>query len=136
MASYNSLTIVGNCGNDPEMRYTPNGVPVTSINVAVNDGKMVDGEWKEKVEWFRVISFNKLAERVNDRVKKGMPVMVVGKLTLQRWEDKNSGEKRYTLEILANRVMTFGKDEKPVNAPTVIDEVQSNGDIEVEELPF
>lgn len=131
MANLNVIFIVGNCGGDPEMRYTPEGTPVTSFNVAVDNGRFVGNEWKEATEWFRVICFGKLAERVNERVSKGNPVMVSGKLKLNRWEDKNTGEKRASLEILANKVISFVKADKQQE-----EDVTGEGDIEPSDIPF
>jgi single-strand DNA-binding protein len=138
MPSYNQITIVGNCGNPPELRYSPNGVPICNLNVAVNDPRLVGDEWKDNTEWFRIICFNKLAERVNEKIVKGIPVLVVGKLKLNRWEDKNTGEKRASLEILASKVVGFSKAEKAglpsVAAPVDMDIPE--GDIDTEDLPF
>jgi single-strand DNA-binding protein len=130
MPSYNSITIVGNTGGEPEMRFTPDGKCITSFTVAVNDAKLVGGEWKENVEWFRVVSFGKLAERLNERLTKGEPVLCVGKLKLNRWTD-NNGEKRVTLEVLANRVVSFSKSKKEK-----YEGVADEGDISPDEIPF
>lgn len=137
MSSYNQITIAGNCGADPELRYSPNGVPICNLNVAVNDPRLVNDQWQDNTEWFRVICFNKVAERVNEKITKGMPVLVVGKLKLSRWEDKNTGEKRASLEILANKVVGFGKSDKVVHRGTIPDEAEvPEGDIDPSEIPF
>jgi single-strand DNA-binding protein len=129
MANLNVIFIAGNCGGDPEMRFTPEGTPVTTFNVAVDNGRFVGNEWKEATDWFRIITFGKLAERVNERVAKGNPVLVSGKLKLNRWEDKNTGEKRASLEILANKVISFSRQDKQ-------EEVAGEGDIEPTDIPF
>lgn len=138
MPSYNQITIVGNCGNPPELRYSPSGVPICNLNVAVNDPKLVKEEWVDSTEWFRIICFNKLAERVNERITKGIPVLVVGKLKLNRWVDKNTGENRASLEILASKVVGFSKAEKAglpsVAIPADVD--IPDGDTEPDDLPF
>ncbi|MFA5048888.1 MAG: single-stranded DNA-binding protein [Patescibacteria group bacterium] len=133
MASLNSITIVGNSGSDAEMRYTPQGTPITSFNVAVNDPRLVNNEWKDNTEWFRIICFNKLAERVNEKVLKGMPVLVMGKLKLNRWQDKNTGEMKASLEILASKVVSFAKSPKSAEP---VDDIEPEGDIEPDEIPF
>lgn len=137
MPSFNELVIVGNCGNDPEMRYTPDGKAVTSLNVAVNDPRLqADGTWKDNTTWFRVACFGKLAERVNEKVTKGMPVLVSGKVKLNQWQDKNNGEMKASLEVLANKVVHFGKSEK-LSTPTAVGEdIPADGDIEPDEIPF
>ena len=141
MSSLNQITIVGNCGADPELRYSPSGVPICNFNVAVNDPKKVKEEWVDNTEWFRIICFNKVAEMVNNKIAKGQPVLVVGKLKLSRWEDKNTGEKRASLEILANKVLGFARAEKSatpytgsVAAPADVD--VPDGDIDPDEIPF
>jgi single-strand DNA-binding protein len=137
MPSYNSITIVGNSGSDGEMRFTPNGTAITSFNVAVDNGRYVDEVWKPETEWFRIICLNKLAERVNEKVLKGMPVLVIGKVKLNRWQDRNNGEMKASLEILASKVVTFAKSEKTFNAPAPIsdDEVPPEEDIDPD-IPF
>ena len=135
MASFNQIVIAGNVGNDPEMRFTPDGKAVTTLNVAVNDPRLVNDEWKDNTTWFRVACFGKLAERVNEKISKGIPVLVSGKLKLNQWQDKNNGEMRASLEILANKVVSFGKSEKSFVA-SIPDEVEGEGDIEPEEIPF
>ena len=108
MASYNQIIIVGNCGGEPEMRYLESGDPVTSFSVAVDNGRFVNEAWKEDVEWYRVSCFGKMAESVNRRLTKGEPVMVVGRLKCRRWDDKE-GKARYSLEVRANKVISFSK---------------------------
>ncbi len=137
MPSFNTITIVGNCGNDPEMRYTPSGKPVTQINVAVDNGRYVNEEWKEDTLWFRVSCFGKLAENVNSRVIKGEPVMCIGKLNLRRGTD-NKGEQRYSLEILANKVLNFRKLAKTEAKPEIDNDsdIPIDTEVEPEELPF
>jgi single-strand DNA-binding protein len=117
------------------MRYTPTGTPITSFNVAVNDPRLVNNEWKDNTEWFRIICFNKLAERVNERILKGMPVLVMGKLKLNRWQDKNTGENKASLEILASKVVSFAKSPKSSSVEP-IDDAEPEGDIEPTEIPF
>lgn len=137
MSSFNQIIIAGNCGADPELRYSLNGVPICNLNVTVNDPRLVNDQWQDNTEWFKVICFNKVAERVNEKITKGMPVLVVGKLKLNRWEDKNTGEKRASLEILANKVVGFGKSDKVVHRGTIPDEVEvPEGDIDPDEIPF
>lgn len=118
MPNFNEIKIIGHCGGDPEMRYTPNGIPVTSFNVAVNDPRKVNDEWQDNTEWFRVTCFKDLAERINEKLHKGAIVFVTGKLRANRWEDKN-GEKRTTLEIAANKVLTFEKSEAKTNVSEI-----------------
>jgi single-strand DNA-binding protein len=139
MASYQSITIVGNSGSDPEMRYTAEGNCITSFTVAVDIGRYVNEQWKEETQWYRVSCFGKMAERVNERVSKGMPVMVVGTLRLNKWQDKSTGEMRSSLEIRANRVMNFGKAEQVISVKlgsSTRDEDIPDGDLVPDDIPF
>jgi single-stranded DNA-binding protein len=78
-----------------------------------------------------------MAERVNDRISKGIPVMVVGTLRLNKWQDKSTGEMRSSLEIRASRVMPFGKSERFVTAGSAVtDDGISEGDLEPDNMPF
>ena len=100
----NKVLVIGNVGNDPEMRYTPNGNPVTSFSVATNRRyTTADGEQHEETEWFRVSAWNKLGETCNQYVTKGMKVYVEGRLKSDTWTG-NDGETRFSLEIFAHDV--------------------------------
>jgi single-strand DNA-binding protein len=114
MASVNSMTLVGNLGADPEMRYMPDGTPTATIAVATSD-KWKDkttGEGKEKTEWHRVVFFRGLADVVGQYLKKGSQVYVLGKLRTRKWTDKD-GIERYTTEIVGREMQMLGK--KPAN---------------------
>ena len=105
---YQQCTIIGNLGKDPEMRYTPDGTPVTSFTVAVNrkwTGR--DGGEGEKTWWFKVTCWRKLAETTNQYLKKGRQVMVVGEVDASAWTGQD-GEARATLELTANTVKFLG----------------------------
>jgi len=102
--SLNKAMIIGNLGRDPEMRYTPSGQPVTQFTVAVNRNyKDGNGDWQEETEWFRVVAWGPLAERTAEYLRKGRKVYVEGRLQTRQWEDQ-SGQKRYTTELVANTV--------------------------------
>jgi single-strand DNA-binding protein len=102
--SLNKAMIIGNLGRDPEMRYTPNGQAVTQFTVAVNRNyKNQAGEWQEETEWFRVVVWGQQAERAAEYLRKGNKVYVEGRLQTRQWEDQ-SGQKRYTTELVANQV--------------------------------
>jgi single-strand DNA-binding protein len=102
--SLNKAMIIGNLGRDPEMRYTPSGQPVTQFTVAVNRNyKDGNGDWQEETEWFRIVAWGPLAERTAEYLRKGRKVYVEGRLQTRQWEDQ-SGQKRYTTELIANTV--------------------------------
>ncbi len=113
MASLNSVSIIGNCGKEPEMRFTPSGKSVTSFSVAVNSKF---GE-SESTEWFNVVAWDKLAETCNQYLTKGQQVFVEGRLQTRSWEDKDGG-KHYKTEVIANKVLFLGqrKQEEPEEA--------------------
>jgi len=105
MASLNKVLLIGNLTRDPELRYIPSGSAVTSFTVASNRVyKLQTGEKKEEVSFVRVVVWGRLAEVCNDYLKKGHPVFVEGRLQSRSWEDKNSGEKRSTLEVIAQNI--------------------------------
>ncbi|HYU48519.1 MAG TPA: single-stranded DNA-binding protein [Candidatus Limnocylindria bacterium] len=105
--SLNKAMIIGNLGRDPEMRYTPNGQSVTQFTVAVNRNfRGSDGEWQEETEWFRVVAWGPTGERAAENLRKGVKVYVEGRLQTRNWEDQ-SGNKRYTTELVADRVVSL-----------------------------
>ncbi len=102
---YQQLTLIGNLGSDPEMRNTANGVPVCTFRLAVNkQWHGQDGEQKEKVTWFRVTAWQKLAEVVNEHLRKGRRVMVVGELENPQAYLNKAGEPAATNEVTARTV--------------------------------
>ncbi len=102
--SLNKAMIIGNLGRDPEMRYTPSGQAVTQFTVAVNRNyKGQNGEWQEETEWFRIVVWGQQAERAAEHLRKGNKVYIEGRLQTRQWEDQ-SGQKRYTTELVANQV--------------------------------
>ena len=106
---YQQITLIGNLGNDPEMRYTPSGVPVTSFSLAVNrtwTGQ--DGQKHDKTTWFRITTWRKQAEIVSQYLTKGRQVLVIGEIEDARpWTDKD-GKQRASLEVTATTVRFFG----------------------------
>ena len=108
MAGLNRITIIGNVGKEVEMRFSPQGSPVSTFPVAVNNSYTSGGERKESTEWFNVVCWNKLAETVNQYVTKGMQVYVEGRLQTRSWEGKD-GEKKYRTEVVANTVLFLGR---------------------------
>lgn len=103
MAGLNKMTIIGNLGRDPEVRYTPDGLAVTNFTVAVNE--KVKGE--DKTLWFRVTAFGKLGEICGEYLSKGRQVFIEGRLQTNEWEDRD-GNKRFSLEIIARDMLMLG----------------------------
>lgn len=107
---YQQITLVGNLGNDPEMRYTPNGIPVTSFSLAVSrrwTGQ--DGQSQEKTLWFRVTAWRKLAETASQYLTKGRQVLVVGELEEPRTFTDKSGAMRVSLDVTASEIRFLGR---------------------------
>ena len=107
MASLNKVSIIGNCGTEPEMRFTPSGKPVTSFSVATNE-KFGDND---HTEWFSIVAWNKLAETCNQYLTKGQQVYVEGRLQTRSWEDQN-GQRHYATEIVGfNKLMLDSRSQ-------------------------
>lgn len=97
--SFNKITIVGNLGRDPELRYTPQGSAVCNFSIATNEKRRDKaGEMQDVTTWFRVTLWNKQAENASKYLTKGSPVYVEGRLRIDEWTDRD-GNNRYTLEV-------------------------------------
>lgn len=108
MASFNRVVILGNLGQDPELRYTQSQMAVCTLSVATTDYRTsADGQKQEFTEWHRVVVWNKQAENCAKYLAKGRSVMVEGRLQTRSFEDKQ-GQKRYVTEIVAQNVQFVG----------------------------
>ena len=129
MASLNKIMIIGNIGSDPEMRFTPNGNPVTSFRVATNRVyTTADGDRKEETDWFTVVAWGRLAEQCNQFLTKGQPVYVEGRLSTRSWESQD-GQRHYRTEVVAERVLFL--DRRAV-APLLGEKVDETGNVQLE----
>ena len=107
MASLNKIFMIGNLTRDPELRYVPSGAPVTTFGLAVNRTFMTQhGDKKDEVCFVRVVVFGKQAESCSQYLTKGRPVFIEGRLQYRAWEQ--DGQKRSTLDIVADRVQFLG----------------------------
>jgi len=103
--SLNRVMIIGNLGQDPELRYTANQTPVVTFSVATTDYRTgADGQRQETTEWHRVVVWSKMAENCAKFLAKGRTVFIEGKLQTRSWDDKQTGQKRYQTEIVAQNV--------------------------------
>ena len=108
MASVNKVILVGNLGRDPEVRFTPDNNAIANVSIATTDTwRDKSGEKQERTEWHRVAFFGKLAEIVQQYLRKGSQVYVEGRLQTRKWQD-NEGRERYTTEIVADRMQMLG----------------------------
>ena len=105
----NKIIVIGNLGNDPEMRYTPNGQSVTSFNIASNRRyRTADGEQREETEWFRCSAFGRLGETCNQYLTRGQQVYVEGRLRGRSYTDRD-GQPRYSLDITLTEMQMLGR---------------------------
>jgi len=103
MASLNKATLIGNLGKDPEVRYMTNGEAVCNFSIATTEKwKGQDGQMQEKTEWHNIVMYKKMAEIARDYLKKGSQIYVEGKIATRKWQDKTTGQDRYTTEIIAS----------------------------------
>ena len=109
MADLNKVMILGNVGRDPEVRYTPNGSAQASFTVASNRNyRRPDGEWEKETEWFNVVAWKLLAERLSTSLQKGDRVYVEGRLHTRSW-DGQDGKRQYRTEVIADKVLPQGR---------------------------
>ncbi|MBE2894274.1 single-stranded DNA-binding protein [Spirabiliibacterium falconis] len=105
MAGVNKVIIIGNLGNDPELRTMPNGEAVANISVATSESwrDKNSGEMREITEWHRIVLYRRLAEIAGEYLRKGGKVYVEGRLKTRKWQDQN-GQDRYTTEIIGDNL--------------------------------
>lgn len=137
MVGLNKVMVIGHMGTDPEMRYTPNGTPVTSFRVATSRTyTSSDGERQQDTEWFTVVAWSQLAERCNEYLSKGRRVYVEGRLRSRSWQGQD-GSNRFSNEIIASSVLFL--DRGPGSAPEEpqgVGIVDTVGAVDAEDLPF
>lgn len=104
----NKVILVGNLGNDPEVRYMPNGNAVANLSLATSESwKDQQGQMQERTEWHRLTMYRRLAEVAGEYLKKGSQIYVEGKLQTRKWQDQ-SGQERYTTEIIVDQMQMLG----------------------------
>ncbi len=107
----NKVILVGNLGNDPEVRYMPNGEAVANLSIATSESwKDKQGQLQEKTEWHKLTAYRKLAEIIGEYVKKGSRLYVEGKLQTRKWQDQQ-GNDRYTTEVIISEMQMLGGNE-------------------------
>ncbi len=112
MASYNKVMIIGNLTRDPEIKYTPKGTAIADIGLAVNRNYTTDsGEKREEVTFIDVTLWGRVAEIVGEYCKKGRPLFVEGRLQLDTWDDKATGQKRSKLKVVGENIQLLGSRE-------------------------
>lgn len=116
MASVNKVTLIGNLGRDPEVRYSPSGAAVCNLAIATSRSwkDKTSGERQEETEWHRVVFYERLAEVCGEHLKKGKSVYIEGRLKTRKWTDKN-GVERYTTEIIGQEMTMLGSRDADEN---------------------
>ena len=109
MASFNKVILLGNLTRDPEVRYTPKGSAVCDLGMAVNRVYTTDsGEKREEVTFVDVVLWARLAEIAGEYLKKGRPVFIEGRLQMDTWDDKQTGQKRSKLRVVGESMQLLG----------------------------
>jgi len=108
--SVNKVILIGTLGKDPELKYTPQGTAVTKFSMATNENfkDKQSGEWKERTEWHNIVCWQRTAEVAAEYLKKGRQVYIEGRLTTRSWDDKETGQKKYMTEVVANDLVLIG----------------------------
>lgn len=140
MGSINKVMLIGNLGRDAELRYTPGGAAVATLNLATTETfKDKQGQKKEATEWHRIVVWGKTAETLNDYLKKGKSIYVEGKLQTRKWKDKD-GKDNYTTEVRGDRVVLLsgGGNGGPTGGKHLRDEDVLRDDREADEsdIPY
>ncbi len=137
----NKVFAIGNVGKDPEVKSTAGGTVVASFSLAVAERqKDASGNWTDKTEWLSIVAFGRTAEVVRDYVNKGSQLHIEGKIQTRSWDDKNSGEKKYKTEIVANDITLLGgggsKSSSSTSASKSSGYTNSNAEIDDSDIPF
>jgi single-strand DNA-binding protein len=139
--SVNKVILVGNAGQDPEVKYTASGVPVAKVSLATNERfKDRNVQWQDRTEWHSIVAWQRLAEIVGEYVRKGSKLYVEGKLQTSTWEDKQTGEKKYRTEIVAREIVLLAvRDNRQERKQATAEEESSQESIPTEvedDIPF
>ena len=151
MASFNKVILVGNLTRDPELRYTPKGTAIAKVGLAVNRVWTNEaGEKKEEVTFVDVDIFGRTAENVGQYMRKGRPMLVEGRLKLDQWDDKQTGQKKSKLGVVAETVQFLGsapgggeggapaspRPARPASGAPASEPVEGDAPPESDDVPF
>ena len=142
--SVNKVILVGNVGQDPEVKYTPSGTPVAKFSLATNERfKDRNDEWQDRTEWHNIVAWQRLAEIVGEYIRKGSRLYIEGKLQTSSWDDRQGGGKRYRTEIVARDIVLLGSrvDENNSDFPKTNgrehqEAYEHSSEITDEDIPF
>jgi single-strand DNA-binding protein len=136
MTSFNKVILLGNLTRDPEVRYTPNGIAVASFAIAVNRKYKQGDETKEEVSYIDIVVFGKQAESCGQYINKGDSVLIDGRLQQRRWDDKETGQKRNKIEVVAQSVNFMPKRSSGGQATNAHAEPAPEAPVDEGEIPF
>lgn len=151
MANFNKVILVGNLTRDPEVRYTPKGSAVADISLAINRNYTLDtGEKREEVTYVDVVLWSRLAEIAGEYLKKGRPVLIEGRLQMDTWDDKQSGQKRSKMRVVGESMQLLGgrpgggaapaesgeEDRQSGKTPTPPPKSAARAEPDEDEIPF
>jgi single-strand DNA-binding protein len=148
----NKVLLIGNLGRDPEMKYTPQGNPMTTFSMAVSRNRRTpEGDWKEETEWFRIVAWQKLAETCNEYLRKGSKVYIEGRLQTREFTGQD-GQPRQIVEVVANEMVLLdsrqngpggpgmpagaGAEDRQVRAGGSFSNGFDDSDSDVDDIPF
>lgn len=132
----NKVILIGNLGNDPEVRYTQDGSMVANFNLATTEyWKNKNGEKQKQTEWHRCVAFRKLAEICGNYLSKGKQIYVEGKIQTRDWEDKE-GNKRKTTEIILNNMQMLGGKSDSDAVKGITDAFEGSMEVSDDDVPF
>lgn len=132
----NKVILIGNLGNDPEVRYTQDGSMVVNFNLATTEyWKNKNGEKQKQTEWHRCVAFRKLAEICGNYLSKGKQIYVEGKIQTRDWEDKE-GNKRKTTEIILNNMQMLGGKSDSDAVKGITDAFEGSMEVSDDDVPF
>ena len=135
--SFNKITLVGNLGRDPELRYTPQGTPVCSFSLATNERRKdrTTGENNDITTWFRVTLWGRQAETASQYLTRGRPIYIEGRLRVEEWTDRD-GKQRHTLEVHATDMQFIGGSKPESGDASAAPEATAETDLQDEDVPF
>lgn len=149
MASFNKVLLLGNLTRDPEVRYTPKGSAVCDLGIAVNRSYTTDaGEKREEATFVDVTLWGRTAEVAGEYLKKGRPVFIEGRLQLDSWDDKQTGQKRSKLKVIGETMQLLGSgrgggapaeasdEDRPSSRPTPPPKSSTQPQPDEDEIPF
>jgi len=151
MANFNKVIIAGNLTRDPELRYTPKGLAIAKIGLAINrKWRTESGEMKDETTFVDVDAFGKTAETIGQYLKKGRPILVEGRLRYETWDDKTTGAKRSKLGVVMDsfQFMDSGRGDgegsataaprtaRPATTAPAAEPVEGDGPPESDDVPF